>query len=143
MRLETPHDGKTHLIRTTGGGRVREDQGLQRLLGRRHREGAPVLRGHAGLACHRRRTGCSAYTIADGGDILIYPKPDHTPATFTILNFPVEDIDQAVEDLAGRGIALVRYEGMNQDEKGIMRDEGPSIAWFLDPAGNVLSVRED
>jgi catechol 2,3-dioxygenase-like lactoylglutathione lyase family enzyme len=81
--------------------------------------------------------------IADGGDIMIYPKPDHTPATFTILNFPVEDIDRAVEDLTGHGIEMVRYEGMNQDEMGIMRDFGPPIAWFLDPAGNVLSVLEE
>jgi catechol 2,3-dioxygenase-like lactoylglutathione lyase family enzyme len=82
--------------------------------------------------------------IADGGDIMIYPKPDHTPATFTILNFPVEDIDRAVEDLTGRGIEMVHYEGMNQDEKGVMREDfGPPIAWFLDPAGNVLSVLED
>lgn len=81
--------------------------------------------------------------IPDGGNIMIYPKPDHTPATFTILNFPVEDIDRAVDDLTGRGIEMVRYEGMNQDEKGIMRDDySPPIAWFLDPAGNVLSVLE-
>ena len=67
---------------------------------------------------------------------MIYPKPDHTPATFTILNFPVEDIDRAVE-VTGHGIEMVRYE---EREKGIMRDFGPPIAWFLDPAGNVLSV---
>lgn len=82
--------------------------------------------------------------IEGGGDILVYPKPDHTPATFTILNFPVADIDQAVDDLTGSGIEMVRYEGMNHDERGIMRDDfGPPIAWFLDPAGNVLSVLED
>ena len=82
--------------------------------------------------------------IPDGGNIMIYPKPDHTPATFTILNFPVEDIDRVVEDLTGRGIEMARYEGMNQDEKGIMRDDfTPPIAWFLDPAGNVLSVLEE
>jgi catechol 2,3-dioxygenase-like lactoylglutathione lyase family enzyme len=81
--------------------------------------------------------------ISGGGDVLIYPKPNHTPATFTILNFPVEDIDRAVDDLTGSGIEMVRYEQMNQDEKGIMRDDGPPIAWFLDPAGNVLSVLED
>ena len=81
--------------------------------------------------------------IPDGGNVMIYPKPDHTPATFTILNFPVEDIDRAVEDLTGRGVEMVRYEGMNQDDKGIMRDDySPPIAWFLDPAGNVLSVLE-
>jgi catechol 2,3-dioxygenase-like lactoylglutathione lyase family enzyme len=81
--------------------------------------------------------------LSGGGDILIYPKPDHTPATFTILNFPVEDIDRAVDDLTGNGIEMVRYEEMNQDDKGIMRDQGPPIAWFLDPAGNVLSVLEE
>lgn len=82
--------------------------------------------------------------IADGGDILVYPKENHTPATFTILNFPVQDIDRAVEELAERGVSFVRYEGFEQDEKGIMRDEaGPPIAWFLDPAGNVLSVIEE
>jgi len=82
--------------------------------------------------------------IDGGGDILIYPKPDHTPATFTILNFPVDDIEQAVDDLTGSRIDMVRYEGMSQDEKGIMRgDEGPPIAWFLDPAGNVLSVLQE
>lgn len=81
--------------------------------------------------------------IANGGDIMAYPKPDHTPASFTILNFPVENIDKAVDDLTDLGIEMVRYEGMSQDEKGIMRgDYGPPIAWFLDPAGNVLSVLE-
>jgi catechol 2,3-dioxygenase-like lactoylglutathione lyase family enzyme len=82
--------------------------------------------------------------IGTGGDILVYPKPDHTPATFTILNFPVEDVDEAVDDLNALGIEMVHYEGMSQDEKGIMRDDyGPPIAWFLDPAGNVLSVLEN
>ncbi|HWL50279.1 MAG TPA: VOC family protein [Acidimicrobiia bacterium] len=82
--------------------------------------------------------------IDGGGDILVYPKPDHTPATFTVLNFPVDDIDRAVDDLTGSGIEMVRYEGMSQDEKGIMRDDfGPPIAWFLDPAGNVLSVLQE
>ena len=82
--------------------------------------------------------------INGGGDVLIYPKPDHSPATFTILNFPVVDIDLAVDDLTRSGIEMVRYEGMNQDEKGIVREDfGPPIAWFLDPAGNVLSVLEE
>ena len=82
--------------------------------------------------------------IDGGGDILVYPKPDHTPATFTVLNFPVDDIDRAVDDLTGSGIEMVRYEGMSQDEKGIMRDDfGPPIAWFLVPAGNVLSVLQE
>jgi catechol 2,3-dioxygenase-like lactoylglutathione lyase family enzyme len=78
--------------------------------------------------------------IADGTEILVYPKPDHTPATFTILNFPVDDIDAAVGELIARGVQFERYEDANQDEKGINRDEGPPIAWFKDPAGNILSV---
>ena len=77
-----------------------------------------------------------------GGDrpTLVYPKPDHEPATFTILNFPVANIDDAARELADRGVQFERYEGMGQDELGVMRDQGPPIAWFKDPAGNVLSV---
>ena len=71
---------------------------------------------------------------------LIYPKPDFTPATYTILNFPVEDVEAAVDELTSRGVEFERYEGMGQDEKGIMRGQGPDIAWFTDPAGNILSV---
>ena len=78
--------------------------------------------------------------IAGERDILVYPKPDHTPATFTILNFPVDDIDEAVDELAGRGVRFERYDDANMDEKGIYRGEGPLIAWFKDPAGNILSV---
>jgi len=81
--------------------------------------------------------------IADGGDILVYPKEDHAPATYTILNFPVDDIDIAVDELTERGLAFERYEGMGQDEKGVMRESGPAIAWFKDPAGNILSVLEE
>jgi predicted enzyme related to lactoylglutathione lyase len=81
--------------------------------------------------------------IDQGGDIVIYPKEDHTPATFTILNFPVDDVDQAVATLSERGVTFERYEGFGQDEKGISRgDQGPPIAWFTDPAGNILSVLE-
>jgi predicted enzyme related to lactoylglutathione lyase len=81
--------------------------------------------------------------IDQGGDIVIYPKEDHTPATFTILNFPVDDVDQAVDTLSERGVTFERYEGFGQDEKGIARgDQGPPIAWFTDPAGNILSVLE-
>jgi predicted enzyme related to lactoylglutathione lyase len=75
-----------------------------------------------------------------GAEILVYPKENHTPATFTILNFPVDDIDKAVDALAARGVSMVRYDGFPQDEKGVVRTEGPPIAWFTDPAGNVLSV---
>ncbi len=80
-----------------------------------------------------------------GGDrhVLVYAKPDHQPATFTVLNFPVPDVDAAVDELAARGVTFERYEGFGQDEKGIMRDNGPQIAWFKDPAGNILSVIEE
>ncbi len=81
--------------------------------------------------------------IAGGNPILIYPKPNHTPATFTILNFPVSNIDQAVDELTRRGVRFEHYDGeMQTDEKGIMRGNGPGIAWFKDPAGNILSVIE-
>lgn len=76
--------------------------------------------------------------IAGDRGTLVYPKPDHAPATFTILNFPVDDIEAAVDELAARGVRFEHYEVT--DEKGIMREMGPLIAWFKDPAGNVLSV---
>src|SRR5215204_4273456 len=78
--------------------------------------------------------------IAGDRPTIVYPRPNHTPAQYTILNFPVDDIDQAVDDLTARGVRFERYEGFDQDERGIMRAEGPPIAWFKDPAGNVLSV---
>ena len=81
-------------------------------------------------------------TLHFAGDrpTLIYPKPDHEPAAYTILNFPVEDIDAAVDALMERGVAFEIYEQSGQDEKGVMRQYGPPIAWFRDPAGNILSV---
>jgi catechol 2,3-dioxygenase-like lactoylglutathione lyase family enzyme len=78
--------------------------------------------------------------IAGDRPTLVYPRPNHTPAEYTILNFPVDDVDQAVDDLTARGVQFERYEGFDQDERGIMRGQGPPIAWFKDPAGNVLSV---
>ena len=78
--------------------------------------------------------------IADDRPTLVYPRPNHAPAEYTILNFPVDDIEQAVDDLTARGVQFERYEDFDQDERGIMRGEGPPIAWFKDPAGNVLSV---
>ena len=81
--------------------------------------------------------------IADGGEILVYPKPNHTPATFTILNFPVDDIDKAVDQLVERGVRIERYNGPGMDAKGIQRGEGPYIAWFKDPGGNILSVLQE
>lgn len=78
--------------------------------------------------------------IAGGRDILVYPKDNHTPATYTVLNFPVPDVEKAVDELTRRGIRFERYEGFDTDAKGIFRGGGPLIAWFKDPAGNVLSV---
>ncbi len=78
--------------------------------------------------------------IAGSRDVLVYAKPDHVPATFTVLNFPVADIDAAVDQLAAKGVTFERYDGMDADEKGIMRSGGPAIAWFTDPSGNIFSV---
>jgi catechol 2,3-dioxygenase-like lactoylglutathione lyase family enzyme len=81
--------------------------------------------------------------LAGGRDTLVYPKPDHSPATYTILNFQVDDIDAAVSELAANGVRFERYPGMEQDEQGVNRGGGPYIAWFRDPAGNILSVLQD
>ena len=81
--------------------------------------------------------------LAGGADVLVYPRPDHVPASYTVLNFPVDDIDQAVAALTERGVALERYPGLDADEKGIFRGGGPLIAWFTDPAGNILSVLQE
>lgn len=78
--------------------------------------------------------------VAGNRDVLVYHKPDHVPASFTVLNFPVEDIDGAVDELIERGVRFELYVGSGQDEKGIQRGGGSLIAWFEDPAGNVLSV---
>lgn len=80
--------------------------------------------------------------IAGGNPILVYPKPNHVPAEYTVLNFPVPDIVAAAQALAERGITLLRYND-GQDEQGIFRAGGPPIGWFSDPAGNVLSIIED
>jgi predicted enzyme related to lactoylglutathione lyase len=81
--------------------------------------------------------------LAGGATVLIYPKPNHAPATFTVLNFPVDNIEEAVDRLNKSGIRFERYEGkIKTDEKGIFRGGGPLIAWFKDPAGNILSVLE-
>ncbi|MCW3110981.1 MAG: glyoxalase [Segetibacter sp.] len=83
--------------------------------------------------------------ITGGNNIIVYPKPNHIPATFTILNFPVENIDEAVDALIKKGVTFEQYEGqIKTDEKGICRStQGPNIAWFKDPAGNILSVLEE
>ena len=82
--------------------------------------------------------------FASGNNVLIYPKPNHTPAAFTALNFPVEDVVQAVDELTKRGVRFEIYDlpNIKTDKKGIMRGNGPTIAWFKDPAGNILSVLE-
>jgi catechol 2,3-dioxygenase-like lactoylglutathione lyase family enzyme len=84
--------------------------------------------------------GLMTIHLAGGRDTFVYPKPDHVPANYTILNFPVDDVDAEVDELTARGVGFERYEGMEQDEKGIARGPGPDIAWFRDPAGNILSV---
>ncbi len=78
--------------------------------------------------------------LGSGAEVFVYTKPDHTPASFTVLNFPVPDIAAAVDGLVSRGVTFQRYAGMPFDERGIMTGGGPPIAWFTDPAGNVLSV---
>jgi catechol 2,3-dioxygenase-like lactoylglutathione lyase family enzyme len=87
--------------------------------------------------------GLLTLQLAGDRPTLVYPKPDHQPANYTILNFPVDDIERAVDELTGRGVELLRYDGFDQDEKGIARAAGPPIAWFTDPAGNILSVLEE
>jgi catechol 2,3-dioxygenase-like lactoylglutathione lyase family enzyme len=85
--------------------------------------------------------------LVSGNNVFIYPKPDHVPATYTILNFVVVDIDAAVDELLAKGITIERYEGAHQDEKGIARgiaaQKGLDIAWFKDPSGNILSVLKE
>ena len=81
--------------------------------------------------------------LAGDRPTIVYPKPDHMPADYTILNFPVDDIDEAVDALAARGVSFEKYDGFDQDDKGIFRGGGPYIAWFKDPAGNILSVLQE
>jgi catechol 2,3-dioxygenase-like lactoylglutathione lyase family enzyme len=84
--------------------------------------------------------GMLTLQLAGGGRVIIYPKPNHEPASFTILNFPVADIEKVVDGLAAAGIQFERYEGLDQDGRGIARAYPPAIAWFKDPAGNIISV---
>jgi catechol 2,3-dioxygenase-like lactoylglutathione lyase family enzyme len=80
--------------------------------------------------------------LAGGRNIVVYTKPDHSPATYTILNFPVADVEGTVDGLIQRGVRFEQYDGIEQDDKGINRGQGPLIAWFRDPAGNILSIIE-
>jgi predicted enzyme related to lactoylglutathione lyase len=84
-----------------------------------------------------------ALHLAGDRTTIVYLKPDFAPATYTILNFPVADIAAAVDELAARGVEFERYDGFEQDERGIARGPGPDIAWFKDPAGNILSVHKE
>jgi catechol 2,3-dioxygenase-like lactoylglutathione lyase family enzyme len=95
-----------------------------------------------GLSTQDNEMGTIAVRLGGGGQILVYPSPNHQPASYTVLNFPVEDIEAAVAGLTERGVVFEKYEGtpMATDADGIFRGEGPLIAWFKDPAGNVMSV---
>jgi len=88
--------------------------------------------------------GMLQLNLAGGSTVLVYPKPNHAPATFTILNFPVENVDAAVDELTKRGVRFEIYDdaGLKTDQRGVFRGRGPVIAWFKDPAGNILSVLE-
>ncbi len=86
--------------------------------------------------------GVMAINHAGDRETFVYIKPDFVPATYTVLNFQVDDIDAAVDGLSERGVSFERYDGFDQDEKGVMRGQGPQIAWFKDPAGNIFSVMQ-
>ena len=95
-----------------------------------------------GIDVTEEMMGILALHIEGGNRIIIYPKPNHEPATFTILNFPVDDVEKTVDELIAKGIVFEQYDfgQIKTDSKGIMRGVGPTIAWFKDPAGNILSV---
>ncbi|MEA2209140.1 MAG: hypothetical protein QOF54_1617 [Solirubrobacteraceae bacterium] len=105
-------------------------------------EAKEFYEGKLGIATSTAN-GILTLHIAGDRDTIVYPKPGHTPAQYTILNFPVDDIDAAVDGLTARGVEIERYDGFEQDERGIFRGGGPYIAWFTDPAGNVLSVLQE
>jgi predicted enzyme related to lactoylglutathione lyase len=86
--------------------------------------------------------GVTALKLTGGYDVLMYLSAAMTPPSYTILNFEVDDVDSAVEELEGRGVSFERYDGFDQDEKGIVRGPGPQIAWFKDPAGNTIAVMQ-
>jgi predicted enzyme related to lactoylglutathione lyase len=97
-----------------------------------------------GVDVEQMPNGLLTLHLAGGHETIVYPKPDHVPAAFTILNFAVADIEQAVDGLTSKGVLMLRYEGMGQDERGISRNPGgPAIAWFNDPDGNILAVLEE
>lgn len=96
-----------------------------------------------GLTVEDQPGGMLHLALGDGHFVLIYPKgPAHVPASFTVLNLPVDEVAAAVEELTARGVVFLRYDGMPQGEDGVMRGNGPDIAWFTDPSGNVVSIIE-
>jgi len=102
--------------------------------------------GKLGIEVSENEMGITTLHISGGNKIIIYPKPNHQPATFTILNFPVNDVEKTVDELISRGITFEQYgEPIKTDAKGILRGDGrgPDIAWFKDPAGNILSVLKE
>jgi catechol 2,3-dioxygenase-like lactoylglutathione lyase family enzyme len=97
-----------------------------------------------GLDVSKNDMGLLTLNLAGDRPTIVYPKPDFEPATYTILNFAVDDLDAVVDQLIERGVAFELYDGFGQDERGVSRNEyGPPIAWFRDPAGNILAVLED
>jgi catechol 2,3-dioxygenase-like lactoylglutathione lyase family enzyme len=100
--------------------------------------------GILGLEVEIQPMGILELHLAGGASVMVYPKPDHVPATYTILNFPVPDVEAAVDRLIAAGVVMERYEGFEQDANGIASDTGgPTIAWFTDPSGNILSVLDE
>ena len=100
-------------------------------------------RGTLGLEVEEETMGVLSIHLGTGARVLAYPKADHVPATYTILNFPVADVEAAVVGLIAAGVRMERYEGFEQDDRGIARGGGgPAIAWFTDPSGNILAVLE-
>jgi predicted enzyme related to lactoylglutathione lyase len=93
-----------------------------------------------GLDVKDQPMGTLGIGLGSGATVMVYHKPDFVPATYTILNFPVADVEAAVDRLTAAGVQMQRYPGLDQDAKGISRGEGPTIAWFTDPSGNILAV---
>lgn len=99
--------------------------------------------GTLGVKVKDNPMGILELHLEGGNPMIIYPKPDHVPATFTVLNFPVSNLEEVVDGLIAKGITFEQYPELHTDKKGISRTEGPVIAWFRDPAGNILSVLQD
>lgn len=100
--------------------------------------------GTLGLQTHTNEMGILNLTLPGGAEVLVYPKEDHEPAVYTVLNLVVADIDAAIDELTAAGVVFERYAGMPQDDKGVMRGSeqgmGPDIAWFCDPSGNIIGL---